>query len=234
MRHLLLACAAVILAAGCEKVESTSVKTSGVYADLAATSYGEGTTEVEATLKVGGPLANVYLDLAGGDHLTARAGGHEADLDRLSFGDMVWYKVELPVDAGGTEIILAFTRPDDVSTESRVTLPQDLAPAVTGAGPFSRSLDDVVIGWGGGSDDDVTVDLAGDCILAYGAGGGVDTGSVRIPGGILTAPSPAAPATCTVTATITRERRAAVDPAFGEGGQFVARQVRAVTFASVP
>ena len=58
------------LSTGCASIESSDIKTSGIYADFEAKSSGEGSTLLSASLKVG-ENSNTYLDLVEGDTLTA-------------------------------------------------------------------------------------------------------------------------------------------------------------------
>src|SRR5690242_19075133 len=45
-------------AAGCQQINSTDVRTSGVYAELSVTTYSTTEAEVDATLWAGGALSN--------------------------------------------------------------------------------------------------------------------------------------------------------------------------------
>ena len=60
--------------AGCQKVNSTDVRTSGVYAEFSVTEHSATEATVDATLQVGGELSNTYLNLTGQDRLTVYVG----------------------------------------------------------------------------------------------------------------------------------------------------------------
>ena len=78
-------------AAGCkQEVESTDIRTSGVYPVVDVTATGSGTTRVQVKLKVGGPAANTYLELVGPDRLQATMGGTTKDMMTESLGPLIF------------------------------------------------------------------------------------------------------------------------------------------------
>src|SRR5262245_10958498 len=65
-----IACAAV----GCQKADSTDVRTAGIYAEFIVSAQSTTAAKVDASLWVGGPLSNTYLTLTGPDRLTTYVG----------------------------------------------------------------------------------------------------------------------------------------------------------------
>src|SRR3569832_2813747 len=61
------------LCACTESVESTDVRTTGVYPEFQIVADGSGTTNASARLKVGGNDSNTFLDLQGSDVLEVSA-----------------------------------------------------------------------------------------------------------------------------------------------------------------
>src|SRR6185503_5420053 len=137
--------ASALLALGCkqQEVESTDVRTSGVYPEIEITATGSGSSRVEVRLKVGGPASNTFLDLQGSDTLKATFGGVTKTLDASART----YSATFPTDAEG-DFVIAFLRgPDDDSAPSTIVkLP---APFTLGLGATeaSRASQDVAVTW---------------------------------------------------------------------------------------
>src|SRR4030095_9550092 len=88
---------------GCrQEVESTDVRTSGVYPVIDVTADGSGSTRVQVKLKVGGSASNTFLELTGEDRLTATAGGVTKDLDATG---SVTYSATFPGEGAGAYVI---------------------------------------------------------------------------------------------------------------------------------
>lgn len=110
-----------------EKVDSTDVRTHGVYAAMRASAEGNGQTTVTADLRVGGSGSNTHLDLKGSDELVAWAAtGQSQKMSKVKpdvLAEYYIYKASLAVEAG--DIVVAFNRgPEDTSApNSHVTLP---------------------------------------------------------------------------------------------------------------
>jgi hypothetical protein len=91
------------LAAGCrQEVESTDVRTSGVYPVIDVLAEGTGSSRVQVKLKVGGPVSNTFLELTGDDRLTATGGGVTRDLDSSG---TVSYAATFATEAAGPFVI---------------------------------------------------------------------------------------------------------------------------------
>jgi hypothetical protein len=218
------------LAAGCrQEVESTDVRTSGVYPVIDVSADGAGSTRVLVKLKVGGPLSNTFLELTGGDRLTATAGGVSKDLD--SSGS-VSYVATFPTEAAGRYVIAFVRGAADVSAPATtVDMPAPFTVAL-GSTEVPRATGTLDFAWtpagGSGSLDS---SLLGGCIDAV-LETIPDDGGGTISGDQIHAHN--ADDACTVTLTLVRNQSGQVDPAFTEGGSVTARQIRTASFTSTP
>lgn len=226
-RYLVLALALV----GCtEDVESTDVKTSGIYPEFTVTATGNGRSQVEARLKVGGNNSNTFLDLTGGDTLEVTADGTTKTLDG-SNGHR--YIATFDVDDGGTEFIFAFLRDDDDSAPmSVVELPEPFDLEVT-SDDVVRTEDDVTFTWDPPGDGDINVHVDGSCLF-FEDQDTPDDGDHSVPPEDLEGPGDDDGDECTGTVELTRQQGGEIDSAFTEGGEIRARQVRSGTFRSLP
>jgi len=113
---------------GCgESIDSTSVKTDGIWADFTARADGSGNTDVRAGLKTGGPNSNTFLTLEEGDELTFHADGDTYNPQTQEvFDQYEVYVKNVSVDQGGTEFRVEFTREDGKDApNSSVALPRN-------------------------------------------------------------------------------------------------------------
>jgi hypothetical protein len=231
-------------AVGCQEVESTDVRTSGVYAEFTVTASSTAEATVDASLWVGGPLSNTYLTLTGPDHLTVYVG---ADVYPMrGHRDITqYYSAIIPYPTTDTELRVAFERgPDDVSAPgSTVIVPALFALAPPAKARYSRASDALEIDWAPFDPTQLVSWLVyGACVQALGDDAAVDAGQIVIPAGTLKKPPdpgpdeehhPIPPDECTANAYVTKSRAGQVDPAFS-GGTFTASQERSVAFTSVP
>lgn len=229
MRTIIAAFA--LFAFGCsESVESSDVRTSGVYPEIDVTATGNGSSTVRVRLKVGGSNSNTFLDLKGEDELKATVDGMTKTLD----GSGNSYSATFPTDAEGTEFTIAFLRgsEDDDAPESKVTMPApfDLMLDSTEAG---RGADDVEVTWDPPASGSVSWKLSGECIKLD-TGSTPDDGAYTIEAGSIETFESDMDKSCTATFEMTRARAGTVDPAFTEGGSIVARHVRSRGFTSNP
>lgn len=224
--------ALAFLALGCtEEVESTDIRTSGIYPEITVTARGNGSSTVEVRLKVGGRNSNTFLDLKGEDTLEATVGDVTRTLDETSGHT---YRATFPVDDGGTRFEVAFWRgeEDDSAPLSEVTLPAPFELELE-TREASRATDDVAFTWEPPAGGSVNWRIEGDCIFSE-DGTTPDDGAAIIPREAFDAPSSDEDETCTVQLELTRSRSGSIDPAFTEGGRIVARQVRRTTLTSTP
>jgi hypothetical protein len=222
---------AACLAAGCrQKVESTDIRTTGVYPDIDVTADGSGSTRVQVRLKVGGPASNTFLELVGPDRLQVTGGGVTKDMDGSGYS----YTATFPTDAAGPFVVAFLRGPADISApNTTVTLPQPFTISLP-TRELSRATDDLTYTWSptsGAGDMDESID--GSCTEII-----LDTipddGAATISHDQIHAESGRASDSCTVTLTMARNQSGQVDPAFTEGGSVNARQLRSITFTSTP
>ena len=232
------------LLVGCENVGSDDINTGGVYASLTVTADGSGSSRVYAALKVGGQNSNTFLDLVGGDTLLAYQDTDSSAMIRKELLQKVWYEASFATDAEDTPFQVSFLRvhtgdgtescTGSSAPDSYATLP---APyLLTGPAPdtsFSRATDDVAISWDTASGDPMSWTMNGDCIQLK-TSSFTDSGSVTIPAAEFVPEQNEQASTCNVTVVITRSRGGTVDANYGEGGSFVAYQVRTVQIQSAP
>jgi len=231
-------------ATGCQKVDSTDVRTSGVYAEFIVTEQSATEAKVDATLWVGGALSNTYLKLTGQDRLTVYVGSASYPMQGSS-SLYESYSALIPYPATDTELRVDFERgPDDVSAPgSTVIVPGLFALAAPVKPQYSRANDTLEIDW---SPYDTTQVVSwfvvGACVQMFSNNNVVDSGRATIPAGTLKKPPlpgpdeehhPIPPDQCTADADVTKSRVGHIDPAFS-GGTFKASQTRRVSFASVP
>ncbi len=222
----------MFLALGCkESVESTDIRTTGIYPEITVEAEGNGSSTVTVKLKVGGSNSNTFLDLTGGDTLEATVEGETKTLRETS--DEV-YSASFPVDAEGTEFLIAFlrTEEDESAPASVVELP---APFELEVAPreASRATDDVELSWDPPGSGDLDWDMSGECIRRQ-FDELPDDGTHVITADSIETSELDKDDSCTVTVQLERSQRGGIDEAFTEGGRIVAIQRRRGSFTSTP
>ena len=223
--------AAALGALACsEHVDSTDVRTTGVYADMSVRASGNGKSDLQVDLLVGGVNSNTHLELKGVDKLTATVGVVSKVLSKS--GNV--YATTFDGEAAETQFIVAFTRgPDDISApNSSVTLPESFIIGGI-AQTVSRQVGFTATWQAGTKGEPVTWILRGDCLVAQ-AGSISDAGQTVIPASRFVPAASQEQATCNASFCLERDRQGTVDPAFGEGGTINAVQSRCVAFLSAP
>ena len=188
---------------------------------------GSGSTRVQVKLKVGGPASNTFLELTGDDRLTVTAGGITRDLDSSSG---VSYAATFPTEAAGP-FVIAFMRgaADTSAPATTVDLPAPFTVALA-AREISRASGDSAFTWTPAGTGDRPQPLrvvhrhraADDSRRRHGHDSGDQIHAQT------------ATDACTATLALARTRSGTVDPAFTEGGDVSARQLRSTTFTSTP
>jgi len=221
------------LAAGCkQEVESTDIRTTGVYPVIDVTAEGSGTSRVLVKLKVGGINSNTYLELIGPDRLTATGGGATKELD--SSGS-VSYAATFATEAAGPFVVSFIRGPeDDNAPNSTVDLPEPFILTLRSASELSRATGDLAFTWTPDpSAGVIDSSLYGNCIDTL-----IETipddGTATISRDRIHARDGATTDSCSVTLTLARTDVGQVDPAFTEGGRVTATQIRAALFTSTP
>jgi hypothetical protein len=234
-RWLLLVCPVALV--GCtETVESTDVRTSGVYPEIEVVADGSGNSVVTVELKVGGDDSNTYLELKGGDRLQATAAGQTKTLTKSGSR----YRATFDADGAGTEFEIAFLRgaEDDDAPSSIAVLPDPFTLSVDAA-EASRSLGgDVPFRWDPFSDEpddelEMYWYIEGPCILDE-DGETPDDGEGLIASDSIQTLMSNANQTCAVDLALSRRQEGELDRAFTEGGKIIATQRRNKTFISSP
>ena len=223
---------AALLAFGCtESVESTDVKTTGIYPEIEVVADGSGSSDVTVYLKVGGNDSNTFLDLKGDDTLEVTVDGDTKTMDQSGDG----YRASFAVDAEGTEFTIAFLRgeDDDDAPASTVLMPAPFE-MMLGATEVSRSADDLEYTWDPPVDGgNLSWSLNGSCVKIN-TGSTPDDGTNTIAAGDIETFEADMDKTCTVDLNLEREQSGDIDPAFTEGGSIVAKHVRSDSFTSAP
>jgi len=225
----------VVLFAGCTTVESSDILTSGIHADLTASSAGEGSTAVSAVLYLGNPVNLNFVDLTGDDELVASNGGQSKVMSELIVLNIVNHHATFQTDDEGQEFSIDFQRSvDNGAPDSTVTLPAKFT--LTGPTAATSRAAAISLDWSpAGSPDDMAWQATGDCIeLATGTISG-DPGNVSLPANTLQKRMAMGTLdSCMVTISVRRSREGQLDPAYGKGGQFTGVQARTVTVMSNP
>jgi hypothetical protein len=237
MKRWLLLLGPVALTGCTEAVESTDVRTSGIYPEIEIVGDGMGRSVVTVELKVGGDDSNTYLELKGSDRLEATAGG---ETKRLT-GSGSRYRATFDVDGAGSEFEIAFLRgSDDEDAPSSIAVLPDPFRLSVDVAEASRALGvDVPFRWEPAADEDAQEDtdmywyIEGPCILDE-DGETPDDGEAVIDADQIQTFMSNANMSCSVDLAVSRRQDGELDPAFSEGGRITAAQRRNITFISSP
>jgi hypothetical protein len=221
----------------CESVESTDVLTSGIWAGYTVTSSGNGSTTTEASLKVGGDLSNTFVNLEEDDAVTVTSGGETQTLVEKNLGDIYWYDATWNTEAADTEFVFALVRTvDDGAPASTVTLPAPFTiDAPTAAFIVKRGADPLTVTWSpSGSDDNMVIEVSGNCIEAVSETVSGDPGTFTFSADRIVTAEDKEAESCEGSVKLTRSRAGTLDVAFEEGGSIVAKQIRSVNIRLDP
>lgn len=239
MRTSIIAALGLLLAAitGCEKVESTDINTSGVWANISASGGADGKSTVATTLKVGGATSNTYLELVGGDSLVASSGSQSVTMSaKQEFGNVVTYHATLDGAEEGKEVKVAFKRDvDPGAPSSTVKLPAPFTLSAPAANASISRNGSLTVTWNaqaGGSSMHLSV--SGDCIDTYSRDLDSDSGSYTVNAGDIKEAASRTGESCKATVEVKRSQVGQLDPAYGEGGKIFAYQSRSVEISSTP
>ncbi len=157
MRFHYLACLVPTLFLGCTSATSTDVKTSGISADYAVTTF-EGTPQaaIRATFTIG----STYLDLQGGD--AAYCEGVALNREKNALGQIV-YTVALPRKAVGQTYTFELRRSGE-TLRSTVTQPATITVAAPTQGQDLKVATNATVRWSGtGNETRITIGQS-DCL----------------------------------------------------------------------
>ncbi|WP_433005816.1 hypothetical protein [Kribbella sp. CA-294648] len=231
VRRSLVLAAVLVLITGCSTVDSADIDTSGITANLLVTvPDGTTTAEVSATLRVG---TMTYVELGGGEKISASGGGHTATLKRGKLAGATSYTGRLDgACTAGTEITFALERDGGKASAptSVVKIPEPIRLTAPAAGARISRQSDLVLRFAAAADGGV-LSWAGPCVQG---------GSVTLEGGrtsatisrgtirALPTPTPNAEATvsCELILTLTRRSDGTLDKTFKDGS--VAAEIQTV------
>jgi hypothetical protein len=222
----------ISLLAACGTSESGSLLTTGIAADLSAVTTGDGTTRVSAELFEGNPDQLIFVDLQAGDSLVADVNGQAMTLAKAQLLTIIDYEAVFPTGDEGDEFNVDFQRSvDDGAPSSTATLPAPftLDPI---AQSYTRTSAITMTYGPSGMADAIGWQASGDCIQVITGALPSDSGSITIPANMLVATAGAT--SCTVTLSVTRDRKGSLDSHYGHGGSIFGEQVRTATITSTP
>lgn len=225
-------CVGLFLLTACtETVDSKNIRTGGISATIAAIAASDASTSVTATLKVGGPASNTYVDLSGGDGIFVTVNDKRVQMEAQGSGV---YQADFATAAADTAFLVDLQRDaDDDAPASQGTLP----------GPFSLVVPNMstsraqsmTITWDpSGSKDDMTLNFNGTCIFNRTIDVAGDSGMQEVTGGTLTPTAPDKMETCDITVEMRRSRKGTPDLAFDPQSSFILEQTRTAKFTSTP
>ena len=230
------------LLAGCfEAVDSTEISNDALYGNVALVSRDGVSTEVTATLSVGGPLGT-DVELKNGDRLVASAQGQSVTLMHESemFGGHR-YVGSLPRGSENVAFSVDYLRGDTssqaqgcgrtsaVGSFAIMARPFELSPMMSQA----RLGNPVNVAWSNGGSGELSLSVRGACIH-----GGIvsvpDTGFAVLDRSIVAPADPANPSACSVQVVARRCVAGQPSSGFGKGGAVSACQERSLSFRVAP
>ncbi len=233
-RHL-FAAATLAAATACSTVASEDVTTDALYADMWVIAEGDGASRAVATLRVGGELSNTFVELSGGDALTATRDGEEpvAMVEQELLGARS-YRADFPDDTPDLDVTIALEREvDDGAPASVMSLPQPFAlDPIDGA--YSRDNDDIVLTWDNTAAEEISVWVEGSCIQNTYTPRMADAGTYTLAADSIQANAGEEAENCEIEISVWRSRPGTVDPGYGKGGAAWGHQVRKLTTVSTP
>lgn len=225
----------------CAAPVDSDVGTDSVHASMILKCAGDGTTDVQVELSVGGTFGSAIY-LIGGDELEVTTDGHSQSLRRRDgLFNQIFYQATLETEAPGTQVTVSFTRQNYTSApDSRVILPEDLAIQAPQANDVFSQEDDLTVSWTPSSgDEEVTINFFATCTggqeshvkdTTYTVS---DSGSVTYPVASLLDTQLGEDEACDVTITLVRESVGTLSTAY-KGGSITAQREAAVAVKITP
>jgi hypothetical protein len=230
-----LACLSLIglSALGCSKetTSSANIKTGGIAALIDVYANTGTTATVHVKLVVGGSDSNTFVDLEGGDELSATVDGGEPKV--LKAIDTGIYEATFSDVGEDSEFSVTLERPDDETASGNSG---SLPPPFTldePADQLSRKNDALEVTWDPVSDDEMNLEIHGDCIYTFNRDVS-DTGSYTVGADKLDSTGGDMPETCDLDLDAVRTRQGSADSKFDPESWFRLHQQRQVTFVSKP
>ncbi|HKO50338.1 MAG TPA: hypothetical protein VJV79_21595 [Polyangiaceae bacterium] len=222
-----------LLVVGCSKetTSSNNIKTPGIAALIDVYADTATTATVHVELRVGGSDSNAYVNLEGGDELTATAG---TESKVLTARDAGVYEANFSGVTAETLFTVVLDRPKDTTAANNSgSLPEPFELNQPAAG-LSRANDDLEVTWEpSGTGDDMDFDFDGPCIFDYSKSPS-DVGSFTVGKGTLDSLGGDDPETCDIKLDARRSRAGAVDKEFDPESWFRLHQRRSTKFSSKP
>ena len=220
---------------------SEDIKTSGIRVEIEVTSSSENQAEIDVALLVGGSNSNTYINLSGGDKLTATLNDATTkDLNEetdLLDSKKVTYNITFNnagAGASNASYKVSLQRPTETDAlNSTVNIPEAITGFIADKNTFSRSSEDLSLTWNGlNNGSNVELSYEGDCIF----NDSVDTsddGSYQINSGVIES-NASSNQNCDITFTLTRQLSGSLDPNYGEGGYIRAYKTSSFDVSSIP
>lgn len=234
--------------AGCAKVDSADIRTSGFYAEIHISTDDE-TTTVFARLRTGRAIDADTIILSPGDQLAATLSGNIIALNRT---DTDAYRGVFEVATGGSEVKVALSRINDTDAQnSRVTLPNAFEITAPGLAESFNAGESITVVWSPGAPSNtVEVGYSLNCQVLDENGNlggatfgrsfevvdsGTHTASVnQILNVVGTQDELVRDVSCPLEVTVTRTNNGTLDPAFSRGGTIKATREKSVLVNVVP
>jgi hypothetical protein len=226
------------LSIACTDVKSSSINTDGMYLNYSVVTEGEGSgATADVILRVGGITSTTYVDLAEGDRLLIDVEDESEVLSQQTLGVLHSYNAVFTTDTSDTDFTLNFERVDlDAAPSSVATLPDPFVVTAPEADTvISRSDDmaELVITWDSESEEEISIEVQGDCFEPYIETGVVDTGSYVFPVSYFADHEYDGLSSCEASVIVERRRVGVLDSNFGEGSVYGAQR-RMVTVQIEP
>ncbi len=231
---------------GCDKVDSEDIRTSGMFADFYVSASTNNQTRVLAGLRTGTGLFADWIILSPGDTLKASIEETSQTLLRNS-GDK--YETTFDVNAGGSDVFIAFERSNDVDApNSWISVPASFNLDAPDANHVFTSGEDISISWTPAvSDKEIEILIFGSCTsnatneqLSFRWDITIaDVGIYTVPvDSVLNAQGRQVQfdtdINCPATLILERQNFGTVDPNFGQGGVISATQSRRINIIFDP
>ena len=224
-----------------EEVNSDDIATSEIWARFAVYSTDNNSSTSEASLLVGGPHSNTYLDLSESDTLQVLLNGSSPQTmvkDPTTSPHNVYHSTydNTNSGAGGINYRFSFNRTNHPSaSNSSVSLPLPVSNIqFNPEESFSRALDNITMSWDPVEDEKISINVKGSCINTYNRNNILDTGILTIAANSLINATESTVNSCPLIFTFTRTKSGAIDKTFGEGGIIEAHSSRTAEIASRP
>ncbi len=235
---LKLALLVLVVSAACTKVDSASILTSGMHADIDARATADGVTTVRTTLMLGNPINLDFIELQSDDELVATHGTMTKLMIESELLNAVSYSADFTTNAEGEIFEVSLERSVDAGAPSSLaTLPAPFTITPPASATFSRASA-MTLTWdtSGAAPDRMRLRITGDCISAFNETLTGDPGTVTVPAGTIQKqmeqPGEPVANSCGATIELTRVLEGELDAGYGAGGSAVGTQVRTLAITS--